>query len=137
MTIWIANIVAIMITMVIIFAGIHKRKSRNQNSDRLNILFIVSDDEGSFHTSDYRAKIIKKPTFDWIAEVGLLVTNYFASATQCSSSGAAILVSQHIRQNGPLRGHIGASSWRDSKRSQTFYMVTVIKQVVLKIGLGE
>lgn len=70
-----------------------------------NILFIISDDQGYPHASAYGSTLVNTPTFDRIARAGILFTNAFVSAPQCSPSRASILTGQFIWQNGPAGAH--------------------------------
>lgn len=72
---------------------------------RPNILFIISDDQSYPHTSAYGAKFVNTPNFDRIAHNGILFTNAFVAAPQCSPSRASILTGQYIWQLGPAGTH--------------------------------
>lgn len=64
----------------------------------INILFAISDDQSYPHASAYGQKIFQTPVFDSIAANGILFTNAFVAAPQCSPSRAAILTGRHIWQ---------------------------------------
>lgn len=74
-------------------------------AQRPNILFIISDDQGYPHASAYGCPFVNTPTFDYIAKKGLLFTNFFVTAPQCSPSRASILTGRQIWQNGPAGTH--------------------------------
>src|SRR5690625_283260 len=80
-------------------------KSANKQSERPNILFIVSDDQGYPYASAYGCKFVNTPNFDSIAHQGILFTHFFVDAPQCSPSRASILTGQHIWQIGPAGTH--------------------------------
>lgn len=82
-----------------------KSAGQNQAASRPNILFIISDDQGYPHASAYGCDFVKTPVFDQIAKEGLLFTNAFVAAPQCSPSRASILTGQQIWQNGPAGTH--------------------------------
>ena len=77
------------------------------DSDPPNILFIISDDVSWAHAGAYGDKVVKTPSFDRIADEGVLFTNAFCSVPSCSPSRAAILTGQDFWRLGEaanLRG---------------------------------
>lgn len=96
------------IKLIIIFIVLNISSFEAHAQDRVskpNILFIISDDQGYPHASAYGSKLVRTPAFDEIAKNGILFTNYFVSAPQCSPSRASILTGRHIWQNGPAGTH--------------------------------
>ena len=76
---------------------------RNENRDnkshkRPNILFAISDDQSWLHTSINGCKAVKTPIFDRLAAEGILFTNAFGVAPQCSPNRATILTGRNIWQ---------------------------------------
>ena len=67
-------------------------------SRRPNILFVITDDQSYPHAAAYGEKVFKTPAFDKIAERGVLFSNAFVAAPQCSPSRAAILTGRNIWQ---------------------------------------
>ena len=63
-----------------------------------NILFVISDDQSYPHASAYGYKGISTPSFDRIAEQGILFTHAYAQAPGCSPSRASIITGLHIWQ---------------------------------------
>lgn len=63
-----------------------------------NILFAIADDQSFPYASAYGVKGVQTPAFDKIAEKGVLFTNAFVAAPQCSPSRAAILTGKNIWQ---------------------------------------
>lgn len=90
--------------ILIFFTGVVSAQNPKQNH-RPNILFIISDDQGYPHASAYGCSFVHTPTFDRIANEGVLFTNAFVAAPQCSPSRASILTGQFIWQNGPAGTH--------------------------------
>ncbi|MDR8389915.1 sulfatase [Aliifodinibius sp. S!AR15-10] len=69
----------------------------NEESDKSpNILFVISDDQSWPHASAYGTPEINTPAFDQVAREGVLFTNAFAGAPQCSPNRAAILTGRNI-----------------------------------------
>lgn len=65
---------------------------------RPNILFAIADDQSYPHTGAYGSKLFQTPAFDAIAREGVLFTNAFVGAPQCSPSRAALLTGRNIWQ---------------------------------------
>ncbi len=63
-----------------------------------NILFAIADDQSFPFASAYGTKGVRTPAFDQVAEKGVLFTNAFVAAPQCSPSRAAILTGKNIWQ---------------------------------------
>ncbi len=64
--------------------------------NRPNILFAIADDQSYPYASAYGTKGICTPAFDEVAQKGILFTNAFVAAPQCSPSRAAILTGKNI-----------------------------------------
>jgi uncharacterized sulfatase len=86
------------ICTVINFSCKGKNTGTNQRSKRPNILFVLADDQSFPYASIYKTTGINTPAFDEIAKSGILFTNAFAAAPQCSPSRAAILTGKNIWQ---------------------------------------
>ncbi|MEQ9288015.1 MAG: sulfatase [Cyclobacteriaceae bacterium] len=71
------------------------KESKNKEG-RPNILFAIADDQSYPHTGVYGFKGISTPGFDQVANNGVLFTNAFVAAPQCSPSRAAILTGKNI-----------------------------------------
>jgi uncharacterized sulfatase len=96
---YISVISASVICICISTAYIEKNKSDNQYQDkRPNILFVISDDQSYPYASIYGTTGLQTPAFDEIAKSGILFTNAFVAAPQCSPSRAAILTGRNIWQ---------------------------------------
>lgn len=63
-----------------------------------NILFAIADDQSFPHASIYGQSTFRTPIFDRIASNGILFSNAFVAAPQCSPSRAAILTGRQIWQ---------------------------------------
>lgn len=73
--------------------------------DRPNILFAISDDQSWPHASAYGSQFVNTPTFDRVANEGVLFHNAFAPAPQCSPTRASILTGRNPWQNGDAAVH--------------------------------
>lgn len=72
---------------------------------RPNILFVIADDQSYPHASAYGSPVFRTPAFDHIAKQGVLFSNAFVAAPQCSPSRAAILTGRNIWQLGEAGTH--------------------------------
>ncbi len=64
--------------------------------DRPNILLAIGDDISSAGLGCYGAEYVDTPTFDGLADKGVLFHNAYASAPGCSPSRAALLTGKYI-----------------------------------------
>ncbi len=72
--------------------------ARPPQGRRPNILFAIADDWGWPHASIAGTKGVTTPHFDRVAKEGVLFTNTFCAAPQCSPNRAAILTGRPIWQ---------------------------------------
>jgi N-sulfoglucosamine sulfohydrolase len=63
-----------------------------------NILLIIADDQSYPHFSTYGDSTLNTPAFDRLANEGILFTNCFCPASQCSPSRASLLTGRNIWQ---------------------------------------
>jgi len=95
----IRTIFLISLGIVLMFSGCGKpRPSEVKSSQKPNILFAIADDQSFPYASAYGTKGISTPAFDRVAQMGILFTNAFVAAPQCSPSRAAILTGKNIWQ---------------------------------------
>ena len=73
-------------------------EAASNNEIRPNILLAISDDQSYPYASVFGTTGVKTPVFDSLATAGVLFTNAFSAAPQCSPSRAAILTGQNIWQ---------------------------------------
>lgn len=74
-------------------------------ADPPNILFAFADDWGA-HAGVFGTEGLQTPTFDRVAEQGVLFERAFVSSPSCTPSRGAVLTGQHIWRLGP-----GANLW--------------------------
>lgn len=67
-----------------------------RGADRPNVFIAISDDVSWPHASAYGSKMVSTPSFDRIAEHGVLFHNAFCPAPGCSPSRAAFLTGRPI-----------------------------------------
>ena len=76
-----------------------------QAGERPNILFAIADDWSWPHASAYGDKVISTPSFDRVAENGVLFHNVFCAAPQCAPNRASILTGRNIWENEEAGTH--------------------------------
>lgn len=93
------NILALIIIPGLSMLGCRTARDRGEaKGPAPNILFVIADDQSYPHASAYGMPQFPTPAFDEIAARGVLFTNAFVAAPQCSPSRAAILTGRNIWQ---------------------------------------
>ncbi len=69
--------------------------------DRPNIVFAIADDWGWPHAGAYGDRAVKTPTFDRLAQEGVLLDHAYVSSPSCTPSRGAILTGQQFWRLGP------------------------------------
>lgn len=86
--------VAALLLATAVFCGI----GRDTRAERPNIVLALADDWGWPHAGALGDKVIRTPTFDRLAEEGVLLTHAFAAAPTCTASRGAILTGQAVHR---------------------------------------
>ena len=73
-----------------------------QNDQRPNIIFIMTDDHSVQTMSAYDDRFIQTPNLDRIAEEGVLFANSFVTNSICAPSRAVMLTGKHSHLNGQV-----------------------------------
>ncbi|HEC02069.1 MAG TPA: hypothetical protein ENI81_00905, partial [Phycisphaerales bacterium] len=92
LTVW-HNLTAVAIVMC--FANSLLALEGGQSRQRPNILLAISDDQSWPHAGAYGCVQIRTPAFDRIAKNGVLFSNAFCAASQCSVSRATLLTGRN------------------------------------------
>lgn len=74
-----------------------------------NVIFILTDDQGSLDMGAYGSEDVQTPNMDRIAAAGVRFTQFYANAPVCSPSRAAILTGK-TPGNAGVPGNVGASA---------------------------
>ncbi len=80
--------------------------SCEKEAPRPNILFCMADDWGWPHAGAYGDQVVKTPTFDRLAEEGILFEHAYVSSPSCTPSRNAVLTGQYHWRLGQ-----GANLW--------------------------
>jgi len=86
-------------------------QGRSQQTNRPNILFCMADDWGWPHAGQYGDPVVKTPTFDQIADEGVVFHNAFVSSPSCTPSRNAVLTGQYhwrLKEGASLRSTLDA-----------------------------
>ena len=98
--------------------------TKQQPADRTNVLFILSEDQGS-HLSYLGTPELNTPHIDRLARSGTYFRNAFVAYPVCSASKAAIYTGLHNHQNGLLNNtanyHKPAAALTDAERNRGVY----------------
>lgn len=92
------HLIGILALIVAFFGTVHPGQA--QQAERPNIVFAFADDWGT-HAGVYGTKGLDTPTFDRVAEDGVLFEHAFVAAPTCTPSRGAVLTGQHIWRLGP------------------------------------
>jgi len=83
-----------LISAVAVAASAMTASSATADDARPNILFAIADDWGWPHAGAYGDPVVKTPTFDRLAEEGVLFHHAYVSSPSCTPSRGAILTGQ-------------------------------------------
>ena len=101
------------------------------SDDRLNVLFIVSEDNGP-EIGCYGAPV-QTPNFDKLAREGTLFRNAYVAQAGCSQSRAAFLTGLYPHQNG----QIGLATWKYAMFSKEIPNVVTVSYTHLTLPTIE
>lgn len=96
--------------LILVVLGAGTAPVSRAQSERPNILFIMSDDHASHAISAYGSRLIKTPNIDRLATEGMLFENCFVTNSICTPSRAVILTGKYSHLNGvPVFNHIDST----------------------------
>ncbi|VGO18593.1 sulfatase family protein [Pontiella sulfatireligans] len=101
-------------------------------SDRPNILFAFADDWGR-HAGAYGTDWLKTPTFDRVAEKGILFDQAYTAVAKCAPCRASVLTGRYPWQNEEVGNHL--AYWPKDK-FQT-YIETLVKNGYYAARVGK
>lgn len=88
------------IAIVFFIAVLCQQTFASDKISRPNILFCLADDWGWPHAGVYGDQVVKTPTFDRLANEGVLFERTFVSSPSCTASRNAILTGQQFYRLG-------------------------------------
>ena len=86
-----------------------KSNTYSEKNQRPNVIFILTDDQGSMDVNSYGANDLVTPNMDYIIENGARFTQFYASPV-CSPSRASLLTGKT-----PQRAGLSGNAVPDSK----------------------
>lgn len=96
-------------------------EAQQKNNEKPNVLLILTDDQGSIDVNCYGAKDLHTPNMDRLAKSGVKFTQFYAAASVCSPSRAALLTGKTNLRAG-LWGNVPIPEYAD--KYQKFGMPT-------------
>ncbi len=92
-----------------------------------NVIFILSDDQGTLDVNSYGAKDLQTPNLDALAREGVRFTQFYAAAPVCSPSRAAILTGK-VPQRAGLAGNAAPNRAPEGMPTEQFTLAEMMKQ---------
>ncbi len=80
-----------LITLALLTGGFVNSSRAQANADRPNVIFILTDDQGSIDLNCYGATDLTTPNMDALAKAGTRFTQFYVAAPVCSPSRASLL----------------------------------------------
>src|SRR5689334_324865 len=77
-----------------------KAGADSRNDKHPNIVFILSDDQGTVDLNCYGAKDLQTPNLDKLASEGIRFTQFYAMSALCSPSRASIMTGRYPTRVG-------------------------------------
>jgi len=91
--------------IILLALGLNACNQTTESSERPNILFCIMDD-ASIHMSAYGYDWCQTPSFDKIAEMGILFTNAYTPNAKCAPSRSSVLTGRNSWQLEEAANHI-------------------------------
>jgi N-sulfoglucosamine sulfohydrolase len=80
--------------------------SQNDRHEAPNILFCIADDQSFPHAGAYGCDWVKTPSFDWVAEQGILFTRAYTPMAKCAPSRSCIVTGRNTWQLEAAANHV-------------------------------
>lgn len=74
--------------------------------DKINLLFIITDQQPLSCVGAYGNSIIKTPNLDELAQTGFLLQNYYIAAFACSPSRASLLTGRYLHNHNVFTNNV-------------------------------
>ncbi len=101
--------------------------------DRPNVLFILTDDQGSIDLNCYGAKDLATPSLDDLAKNGIRFTQFYAGAPVCSSSRASLLTGRVPHRAG-VPGNVSSKPGHAGMPSEQLTMAEAFQKSGYQTG---
>ena len=90
---------ALVAKMFLVFVPLSLSCSNKEQYERPNIIIFLTDDMGYFDLGSFGNKNISTPNIDWLAENGMILTDFYVSNSLCMPSRAALLTGTYPARN--------------------------------------
>ncbi|UMB62051.1 sulfatase [Lutibacter sp. A80] len=88
------------IVLLIVFSFSCTTKKQDETTQKPNIIYINVDDLGWMDTETYGSSFYETPNISKLAEMGMMFTNGYASASNCAPSRACLISGQNTPRHG-------------------------------------
>jgi len=110
-TLHVKAIVTLFLAMLVLQKGTDSC-AQDHPAGRPNVLLILTDDQGSIDMNCYGSKDLHTPNMDRLAEEGTRFTQFYAAASVCSPSRAALLTGKSNLRAG-LWGNVPVPAYAE------------------------
>lgn len=87
--------IGLIVTTCFLFGSHNHSNNEKEKPKKPNILFCIADDWGWPHAGTYGDQVVKTPTFDRLANEGVLFDHAYVSSPSCTPSRSSILSGQY------------------------------------------
>lgn len=111
-------------------------KVAEQSTDRENrpnVIILYTDDQGSVDMNVYGASDLHTPNMDKLANTGVRFTQFYAAASICSPSRAALMTGKTPLRAG-VPGNISSRRGRDGMATEEITIAEVLKEQGYRTG---
>jgi len=95
-----------LLLIAVVISSLVGCSGRKAEMERPNILFCIADDQSYPHAGAYGCDWVKTPSFDRIAEQGILFTRAFTPMAKCCPSRSCIVTGRNIWQLEAAANHV-------------------------------
>lgn len=113
---WMTNSLMIKFLLLLVASGVSTSviATGTTQQKKPNILLILTDDQGAIDMNCYGSKDLYTPNMDKLASQGIRFTHFYAAASVCSPSRAALLTGKTNLRAG-LWGNVPVPAYADIK----------------------
>ncbi len=127
------TLLKINIVLTILFCSAQPKPKQNTVVQKPNVIFILSDDQGTLDLNSYGARDLETPNLDALARQGVRFTQFYAAAPVCSPSRAAILTGK-VPQRAGLTGNAAPGRGAEGMPAGQFTMAEMMKKAGYTTG---
>lgn len=121
------------IAFAVLLCSTQPKNRQTEAVQKPNVIFILSDDQGTLDLNSYGAKDLETPNLDALAKQGVRFTRFYAAAPVCSPSRAAILTGK-VPQRAGLSGNALPGRGPEGMPTGQFTMAEMMKKAGYTTG---